>query len=63
MIEGQISIFDKNKVRLMEDLTSINPLLTKDSIQEVFMEKDKYYIIYLENVFYGIYKSDAIKIN
>ena len=63
MIEGQISIFDKPKIKLIEDCTSIYPLLTKDSIQDVFMEKDKHYIIYLDDVFYGIYKSAAIKIN
>lgn len=63
MIERQISIFDKPKVKLIEDCTNVHHLLTKDSIQDVFMEKDKHYIIYLDNVFYGIYKSAAIKIN
>lgn len=44
MIEGQISIFDKPKIKLIEDCTSIHPLLIKDSIQDVFIEQYIQYI-------------------
>ena len=59
MIKGQISIFDKPKVKLIEDCTSVHPLLTKDSIQDVFMEQDNHYIILLDEVYYGIFKNRA----
>lgn len=59
MLKGQISIFDKPKIKLIEDCTSVHPLLTKDSIQDVFMEKDKHYIILLDDVYYGIFKNRA----
>lgn len=61
MIEGQISIFDKPKVKLIEDCTSVHPLLIKDSIQDVFMEQDNHYIILLDDVYYGIFKNRAME--
>lgn len=59
MIKGQISIFDKPKVKLIEDCTSLQPLLKENSIHEVYLDKQEYYIIYLDEVFYGIYKYRA----
>ena len=58
MIKGQISIFDKKLVTLIEDCTSIHPLLKKNSVYEVFMEQTEHYIILIDNVYYGIFKKD-----
>lgn len=57
--EGQISIFDKPKIELIKDWTKLHPLLTKSSIHEVFLERENYYIILIEETFYGIYREDA----
>ncbi|MDU6980767.1 MAG: hypothetical protein E6361_05365 [Clostridium perfringens] len=40
MINNQISLFDKPQIRLVEDWTRLHPLLTKNSVHEVFMEKE-----------------------
>ncbi|MGU8394900.1 hypothetical protein ACV3NB_01775 [Clostridium perfringens] len=36
MINNQISFFDKPKIKLIEDWTRLHPLLTKNSVHEVF---------------------------
>ena len=59
MIKGQISIFDKPLIKLTEDCTSLNPLLSKNSIHDVYLEKSEHYIIYLDKVFYGVFKYNA----
>lgn len=59
MIQGQISIFDKPKVVLLQDETKLHPLLTKNSVHEVFLEREKYCIILIEKTFYGVYKKDT----
>lgn len=55
----QISFFDKPQVRLIKDWTRLNPLLIKNSIHEVFMERENYCIILIDKVFYGVYKNDT----
>lgn len=59
MIEQQLNIFDKPKVKLIKDCTNMNPLLKKNSMHEVFMEQTEHYIILIDNVFYGIFKTDT----
>ncbi|MEG0133848.1 MAG: hypothetical protein RR628_02605 [Clostridium sp.] len=59
MIEQQLNIFDKPKVKLIKDCTNMNLRLTKNSIQEVYLEQEAHYIILIDNVFYGIYKIDT----
>ncbi|MEG2458091.1 MAG: hypothetical protein RSB41_04300 [Bacilli bacterium] len=59
MTEQQLNIFDKPKVKLINNFTNMNLRLTKNSIHEVFMEQKEHYIILLDNVFYGIYKTDT----
>ena len=59
MTEQQLNIFDKPKVKLIKDCTNMNLRLTKNSIQEVFLEQTEHYIIKLDDVFYGIYKTDT----
>ncbi|MGU9275839.1 hypothetical protein ACV30X_15280 [Clostridium perfringens] len=45
-MSNQISFFDKPKIKLLEDWTRLHPLLTKNSVHEVFMEKeDKLYYL------------------
>ncbi|MEG2511406.1 MAG: hypothetical protein RSB00_03490 [Bacilli bacterium] len=61
MIEQQLNIFDKQKVKLIKDFTNMHLGLTKNSIQEVYLEQTEHYIILLDDVFYGIYKHDFIK--
>ncbi|EPB9413018.1 hypothetical protein ACRTAI_001294 [Clostridium perfringens] len=34
------------------------PLLTKNSVHEVFMEKEDRYIVLIDKNFYGVYKKD-----
>ena len=58
MINNQISFFDKPKIKLLENWTRLNPLLTKNSVHEVFMEKEDRYIILIDKNFYGVYKKD-----
>ncbi|MDK0594668.1 hypothetical protein P5F14_09205 [Clostridium perfringens] len=36
MINKQISFFDKPKIKLIEGWTRLHPLLTKNSVHEVF---------------------------
>ncbi|MCR1963666.1 hypothetical protein [Clostridium perfringens] len=40
MIKNQIGFFDKAKIKLIEGWTRLHPLLTKNSVHEVFMEKE-----------------------
>ena len=40
-MSDQISFFDKPKIKLLEDWTRLHPLLTKNSVWEVFMEKEE----------------------
>ena len=59
MIKGQISIFDKPKIKLLKDWTRLHPKLTKNSIHEVFLERENYCIILIDKTFYGVYKKDT----
>ncbi|MBI5991332.1 hypothetical protein QTJ04_07875 [Clostridium perfringens] len=59
MINNQISLFDKPQIRLVEDWTRLHPLLTKNSVHEVFMEKEDRYIVLIDKKFYGVYKKDT----
>lgn len=59
MINNQISFFDKAKIKLMEGWRRLNPLLTKNSVHEVFMEKEDSYIVLIDKMFYGVYKKDT----
>lgn len=60
MIETQINIFDKPKIKLLEDWTRLHSLLIKDSVHEVFMEKeDSYIIVLIDKTFYGVHKKDT----
>ncbi|KEI16232.1 hypothetical protein Z959_10100 [Clostridium novyi B str. ATCC 27606] len=47
------------KVRLLKDCTKVHPKLKQDSVHEIFMEKDKQYIIRIDKLFCGIYKKDT----
>ena len=55
----QISFFDKPKIKLLEDWTRLHSLLTKNSVWEVFMEKEDSYIVLIGKTFYGVYKKDT----
>ncbi|HII4414713.1 hypothetical protein [Clostridium perfringens] len=59
MINNQISFFDKPKIKLLEDWTRPHTLLTKNSVHEVFMEKEYSYIVLIDKTFYGVYKKDT----
>ena len=56
VINNQIGFFDKPKIQLLEDWTRLHPLLTKNSVWDVFMEKEDSYIVLIDKTFYGIYK-------
>ncbi|HBI6903866.1 hypothetical protein [Clostridium perfringens] len=58
MINNQMSFFDKPKVKLTENWTRLHPLLTKNSVHEVFMEKEDSYIVLIDKTFYSVYKKD-----
>ncbi|KOC50010.1 hypothetical protein ADU88_04050 [Clostridium botulinum] len=47
------------KVRVLRDCTKVHPKLKQDSVHEIFMEKDKHYIIRIDELFCGIYKKDT----
>ncbi|MDK0738841.1 hypothetical protein P5E70_09475 [Clostridium perfringens] len=55
----QISFFGKARVDLLENWTIIHPLLTKNSVHEVFIEKEDSYIVLIDKTFYGVYKKDT----
>lgn len=55
----QISLFDKPKIKLLEDWTRLHPLLTKNSVWDVFMEKEDSYIVLIDKTFYGVYKKET----
>lgn len=59
LINNQISFFDKHKIKLLEDWTRFHPLLTKNSVHEVFIEKEDSYIVLIDKTFYGVYKKDT----
>ncbi|MGM8297248.1 hypothetical protein [Clostridium perfringens] len=59
MVSNQISFFDKPKIKLIEDWTRLHPLLTKNSVHEVFLERENYCIILIDKTFYGVYKKDT----
>ncbi|HFE9685127.1 TPA: hypothetical protein ACGA33_000852 [Clostridium perfringens] len=59
MINNQISFFDKQKIKLLKNWTILHALLTKNSVHEVFMEKEDSYIVLIDKTFYGVYKKDA----
>ncbi|PWX24646.1 hypothetical protein CYK65_04555 [Clostridium perfringens] len=58
-MSDQISFFDKPKIKLLEDWTRLHPLLTKNSVHEVFLERENYCIILIDKTFYGVYKKDT----
>ncbi|EGT5618321.1 hypothetical protein C4D34_13670 [Clostridium perfringens] len=58
MIKNQIGFFDKPKIKLLEEWTRSHHLLTKNSVHEVFMEKEDRYIVLIDKNFYGVYKKD-----
>lgn len=58
-MSDQISFFDKPKIKLLEDWTRLHPLLTKNSVHEVFLERENYCIILIDKTFYGVYKRDT----
>lgn len=58
-MSDQISFFDKPKIKLIEDWTRLNPLLTKNSVWEVFLERENYCIVLIDKTFYGVYKKDT----
>lgn len=58
-INNQINFFDKPKIKLLEDWTRLHPLLTKNSVHEVFLERENYCIILIDKTFYGVYKKDT----
>nr|DAL47110.1 MAG TPA_asm: hypothetical protein [Caudoviricetes sp.] len=58
MIKNQIGFFDKPKIKLLEDWTRIHYLLTKNSVYEVFVERENYCIILINKTFYGVYKNN-----
>ncbi len=58
-MSDQISFFDKPKIKLLEDWTRLHPLLTKNSVWEVFLERENYCIILIDKTFYGVYKRDT----
>ncbi len=41
-MSDQISFFDKPKIKLLEDWARLHPLLTKNSVWEVFLERENY---------------------
>lgn len=55
-MSDQISFFDKPKIKLLEDWTRLHPLLTKNSVWEVFMEKEDSYIVLIDKTLYGVFK-------
>ncbi|HHD2799742.1 hypothetical protein [Clostridium perfringens] len=55
-MSNQISFFDKPKIKLLEDWTRRYPLVTKNSVHEVFIEKEDSYIVLIDKTFYGVYK-------
>lgn len=59
MIKNQIGFFDKAKIKLIEGWTRLHPLLTKNNVHEVFMEKEDSYIVLIDKTFYGVYKKDT----
>ncbi|WP_283705695.1 hypothetical protein [Clostridium perfringens] len=59
MINNQIGFFDKPKIKLLEDWIRLHSLLTKNSVHEVFMEKEDRYIVLIDKKFYGVYKKDT----
>lgn len=58
-MSDQISFFDKPKIKLLEDWTRLHPLLTKNSVHEVFLERENYCIVLIDKTFYGVYKKDT----
>ena len=53
-----MSFFDKPKIKLLENWTRLNPLLTKNSVHEFFFERENYCVILIDKTFYGVYKKD-----
>ena len=51
-MRDQISFFDKPKIKLLEDWTRLHPLLTKNSVWEVFLERENYCIVLIDKTFY-----------
>ncbi|WP_143314241.1 hypothetical protein [Clostridium sp. HBUAS56017] len=63
MIKRQLSFWDKARVVFIKDNTSLNPKFKKDAEFEVYMEQEKNYIIYLDNMFYGQLKESCRKVS
>ncbi|MGU8470240.1 hypothetical protein ACV3P7_03170 [Clostridium perfringens] len=59
MKNNQISFFDKPQIILLEDWTRLHPLLTENSVHDVFMDKEDSYIVLIDKAFYGVYKKDT----
>lgn len=47
------------KVKLIKDCTNVHSKLIENSVHEIFMEKEKYYILRVEEMFCGIYKENV----
>ena len=58
-MKGQISFWDKQVVEIINDCTWINPKLQKGSKFRIFLEQTTHWIILLDGIFYGIYKTDC----
>lgn len=69
--EGQISLFDlpmeieqkELKIRLLEDCKNLREDFLKGNVYEVWKEKPKNYVIYLDGTFYEPLKENCERVN
>lgn len=59
MIEGQISIFDKQRIRLKCDCLNLSPDFKKDCEFIVDFEQENNYICLINNIYYGFLKEEC----
>jgi hypothetical protein len=62
-MNGQLTFWDKARVVFIKDNTSLNPKFKVGMEFEVYLEQEKNYIIYLDNMFYGPFKESCRKVS
>lgn len=61
-MDNQLSFFDKPRISFIEDDIELHEDFKKNVEFEIFMEKEKNYIIYHKGVFYGPLKDKCRKV-
>lgn len=61
-MHGQISIFDKPRIKFTEDVFTLCEDFKKGTEWEIYMEQENNYIIHHKSIFYGPLRSECERV-